>query len=101
LSEELTTSFCQSNPEIARNFAYLTFLSDNRPDLKKLRVPSLLLQCQEDPIAPREVGEYLHQQLQDSTLVILDATGHCPNLSAPAPTIAAMKDFLKTDIAVV
>jgi len=101
LSEELANSFCQSNEEIARNFAYLTFLSDNRPDLKKLRTPSVILQCREDMIAPLEVGEYMHQNLADSQLVILNATGHCPNLSAPAETIAAMKDFLKPELVAV
>ena len=94
LSEELARSFCQSNEEIARNFAYLTFLSDNRADLKKLRTKSLILQCQEDVIAPLEVGQYMHENLADSRLVLLAATGHCPNLSAPEETIAAIKDFL-------
>ena len=95
LSEELTNSFCRSHEEIARNFAYLTFLSDNRSDLNKLRTPSLILQCQEDVIAPLEVGKYMHQQLANSNLVILNATGHCPNLSAPEETIAAIKNFLQ------
>ena len=94
LSEELARSFCQSNEEIARNFAYLTFLSDNRADLKKLRTKSLILQCQEDVIAPLEVGQYMHENLADSRLVLLAATGHCPNLSAPEETIAAIRDFL-------
>jgi sigma-B regulation protein RsbQ len=98
LGEELAASFCRSNEEIARNFAYLTFLSDNRADLKKLRTRSLILQCQEDVIAPLEVGQYMHQHLTDSSLVVLNATGHCPNLSAPAETIAAIKDFLQTEM---
>jgi sigma-B regulation protein RsbQ len=94
LSEELARSFCQSNEEIARNFAYLTFLSDNRADLKKVRTKSLILQCQEDVIAPLAVGQYMHENLADSRLRVLKATGHCPNLSAPEETIAAIKDFL-------
>ncbi|GEO07279.1 hydrolase [Adhaeribacter aerolatus] len=101
LSAELATSFCQSHEEFAKNFAYLTFLSDNRTDLKKLRTPSLILQCQEDRIAPLEVGNYMHQNLANSNLVILNATGHCPNLSAPAETIAAIKEFLQPELAVV
>jgi sigma-B regulation protein RsbQ len=101
LAEELINSFCQSNEEIARNFAYLTFLSDNRGDLKKLRTPSLILQCQDDVIAPQEVGQYMHQNLPNSSLIVLEATGHCPNLSAPAETIAAMQDFLKPEMAAV
>ncbi len=96
LSKELITSFCRSNEEIARNFAHLTFLSDNRADLKKLRTKSLILQCQEDVIAPLEVGQYMHVNLADSSLTVLNATGHCPNLSAPEETIAAIKDFLTT-----
>lgn len=95
LSEELAASFCRSNEEIARNFAYLTFLSDNREDLKKLQSDTLLLQCQEDVIAPIEVGEYLHENILNSELVILNASGHCPNLSAPEITVAAIKNFLE------
>jgi len=100
LSEELTNSFCRSHEEFARNFAYLTFLSDNRGDLKKLRTPSLILQCQEDMIAPLEVGQYMHQNLANSSLVVLNATGHCPNLSAPEETITAMKNYLQPEMAV-
>lgn len=95
LGNELTASFCQSNPEISRNFAYLTFLSDGREDVKKVKTSSLIVQCQEDVIAPLEVGQYMHQTMANSKLVVIDATGHCPNLSAPDETIAAMKDFLQ------
>jgi sigma-B regulation protein RsbQ len=97
LSEELTASFCRSHPEIARNFAYLTFLSDNRADLKKLRTKSLILQCKEDVIAPMEVGTYMQQQIPESQLVVLDAMGHCPNLSAPQETVAAIQAFLQKE----
>jgi sigma-B regulation protein RsbQ len=95
LGEELTNSFCRTNPEIARHFARVTFLSDNRADLPKLKTPSLLLQCSEDVIAPRGVGEYLHRNLANSRLHLLEATGHCPHMSAPEETIAAMKSFLQ------
>ncbi|WP_192820727.1 alpha/beta fold hydrolase [Rufibacter sp. LB8] len=94
LGRELAQSFCQSNETIAKEFARITFLSDNRADLQNLKVPSLILQCSEDVIAPVEVGEYMHQQVPQSTLVVLKATGHCPNLSAPEETIAAIKAFL-------
>jgi sigma-B regulation protein RsbQ len=97
LGEELAESFCRSNITIAKNFAYLTFLSDNRHDLQKLKVPSLILQCQEDVIAPLEVGQYMHENTPESELVILNATGHCPNLSAPEETIKAIKNFLATE----
>lgn len=94
LGAELTNSFCRTDPKIAQQFARVTFLSDNRADLPKLQTPSLLLQCAEDVIAPESVGRYLHQTLLDSQLVLMNATGHCPNLSAPEETIAAMKSFL-------
>jgi sigma-B regulation protein RsbQ len=94
LGEELTNSFCRTNPEIAKEFARVTFLSDNRADLPAVRTPSLILQCTDDVIAPRAVGEYVHAQMPDSELVVLEATGHCPNLSAPAETIAAIRAFL-------
>ncbi|WP_347159390.1 alpha/beta fold hydrolase [Pontibacter chitinilyticus] len=94
LGEELARSFCSSDSYIARRFARVTFLSDNRSDLPKLTTDSLILQCAEDMIAPAEVGAYVHQALQHSTLVHLKATGHCPNLSAPIETIAAMETYL-------
>ena len=94
LVEELENSFCRTDPDIARHFARVTFLSDNRSDLPRLTVPSLVLQCSEDAIAPRRVGEYVHRHLADSRLVLMQATGHCPNLSAPEETISAIKAFL-------
>ena len=94
LGEELTNSFCRTDPDIARNFARVTFTSDNRADLERVRVPALVLQCADDAIAPQAVGEYVHRQISGSELVLLDATGHCPNLSAPQETVAAMKAFL-------
>jgi sigma-B regulation protein RsbQ len=94
LGEELTNSFCRADPAIAAVFARATFLADNRRDLEQVPVPSLVLQSSEDVIAPRPVGEYVHDRLPDSRLVVLSATGHCPNLSAPAETVAAIKQFL-------
>jgi sigma-B regulation protein RsbQ len=94
LGEELVNSFCRTDPEIARHFARVTFLSDNRADLPKVKVPSLVLQCSQDIIAATEVGEYVHRNLSGSRLVVMRATGHCPNLSAPQETIDAMKAFL-------
>jgi sigma-B regulation protein RsbQ len=94
LGEELNNSFCRTDPEIAGHFARVTFLSDNRADLPQLKTRSLILQCSEDVIAPRAVGEYLHRALPESRLMVLDATGHCPHLSAPEETIAAMKTFV-------
>jgi sigma-B regulation protein RsbQ len=94
LAEELTNSFCRTDPEIAKEFAQVTFSSDNRDDLGKVEIPTLILQCSEDIIAPLPVGEYIHTRMPNSTLVILKATGHCPNLSAPAEVISAMRDFV-------
>jgi sigma-B regulation protein RsbQ len=94
LGEELTNSFCRSDPEIAAQFARVTFLSDNRGDLARVSTPSLVLQCSEDAIAPQTVGEYVQRHLPDSRLMQLQASGHCPNLSAPEETIAAMREFL-------
>jgi sigma-B regulation protein RsbQ len=96
LGEELTNSFCRTDPEIAKRFARTTFLSDNRSDLAEVKARSLVLQCSEDVIAPPCVGEYVHRAIPDSEFVLLDATGHCPNLSAPEETIAAMEAFLSS-----
>jgi sigma-B regulation protein RsbQ len=94
LGAELTNSFCATDPEIARKFARVTFMSDNRADLGKVRTPTLVLQCTDDVIAPLVVGEYVHKNIPGSTMLIMNATGHCPNLSAPAETIAAIRSFL-------
>jgi sigma-B regulation protein RsbQ len=94
LGEELTNSFCRTDPEMAKHFARVTFLSDNRADLAAVRAPALVLQCSDDAIAPGPVGEYVHAHLPDSRLVLMRATGHCPNLSAPDETIAAIRAFL-------
>ena len=94
LGAELTNSFCRTDPEIARHFARVTFLSDNRADLPKVRVPTLVMQCAEDAIAPAAVGAYVHSRVPDSRLVTMDATGHCPHLSAPEETVAAIRAFL-------
>jgi sigma-B regulation protein RsbQ len=94
LTGELTESFCSTDPIIARRFAEVTFFSDNRRDLPKLTVPSLIIQCSEDLIAPRQVGEYLHRNTPHSTLRIAQATGHCPHMSAPEETIGIIKDYL-------
>jgi len=94
LGAELTNSFCRTDPEIAAHFARVTFLSDNRADLAQVRLPILILQCSDDIIAPYAVGEYVHHQMPNSQLVVMKATGHCPNLSAPAETIAAIQTFL-------
>jgi sigma-B regulation protein RsbQ len=94
LTEELQESFCSTDPKIARRFAETTFFSDNRGDLPGVRVPSLIVQTAEDAIAPVEVGRYVHANTPGSTLTVLNATGHCPHMSHPEETIAAMKEYL-------
>ncbi|MET9390412.1 alpha/beta hydrolase [Streptomyces sp. NPDC006624] len=96
LGRELTNSFCATDPDIARVFARTTFLSDSREELKGVTVPTLVLECEQDAIAPREVGAYVHAAIPSSRLVTLAATGHCPQLSAPQATSAAILGFLGT-----
>lgn len=96
LSNELVESFCSTDPVIARQFAKATFFADNRADLQKNEIPALLLQCTDDIIAPLEVGKYLSEQLRNSTLRIMKATGHCPHMSEPQETISLMKEYLTT-----
>ena len=94
LGEELTASFCRSNPTIAEAFARATFTSDNRADLARVTAPTLILQCRDDIIAPEVVGRYVHERIAGSTFVLLEATGHCPNLSAPAEVVSAILAFV-------
>jgi sigma-B regulation protein RsbQ len=94
LAEELTNSFCRTDPDIARQFARVTFLSDNRADLADVAVPTLVLQCSEDVIAPDVVGAYVHEAVAGSAFTRLAATGHVPHLSAPEETTAAIRAFL-------
>jgi sigma-B regulation protein RsbQ len=94
LGQELTESFCRTDPDIARRFARVTFLSDNRADLGRVETPTLVLQCTDDVIAPVAVGEYVHESIGGSELVLLEATGHCPNLSAPHETAEAIAAFV-------
>ena len=94
LGDALTTSFCASDPKIAREFARVIFFSDNREDLAQLDVPTLILQCREDIIAPQQVGEWVHGAVRNSKYILLDATGHCPNLSAPQQVTAAIRAFV-------
>jgi sigma-B regulation protein RsbQ len=94
LEAELNESFCSTDPKIARRFAEATFFADNRADLADVPVPSLILQCAEDAIAPVSVGHYVAQHVPAGTLRLMKATGHCPHMSHPDETIAAMKEYL-------
>ncbi len=94
LTAELTTSFCRVDQEVAQAFVRATFLADNRADLDRITVPTLILQCAQDAIAPTAVGRYVNEHITRSELVQLEATGHCPNLSAPDETAAAIRAYL-------
>ncbi|MBC7699892.1 alpha/beta hydrolase [Aquabacterium sp.] len=95
LSLELANSFCRTDPEIAKHFARVTFLSDHRAELSQVTTPSLILQCSEDLIAPQSVGEYMHRAMPNSRLCVIENVGHCPHLSAPSASADAMNNFLR------
>jgi len=95
LSVELTNSFCRTDPEIAKHFARVTFESDHRADVGRSTTPALIVQCSDDLIAPRTVGDYMHATMPDSTLCIIDNVGHCPHLSAPCASVDAIAAFLQ------
>ena len=96
LGQELEQSFCSTDPVIARRFAEATFFADNRADLPDVHVPTLVMQCADDMIAPDAVGEYVHRALPNSTLRRMRATGHCPHMSHPDETIAIIREYLAT-----
>jgi sigma-B regulation protein RsbQ len=98
LGAKLTQSFCSVNPEVARHFARTTFYSNNLADLPKIPVPTLIMQCTDDPIAPLNVGHYMHREIPGSTLALMKATGHCPHMSAPSETVSVMQKFLSRQV---
>ena len=93
LAEELTNSFCRTDPEIAKQFARATFTADNRDDLPRVSARTLVLQCSDDIIASAAVGEYVRDHVPGSEIVYLEASGHCPNLSAPQELVSAIRAF--------
>lgn len=94
MTQELKASFCAADPYISRRFAAATFLGDNRRDLPLVQSPSLIIQCSDDAIAPRSVGDYVHQHLKDSQLAVIEASGHCPHMTHAAETIALIRRYL-------
>jgi len=98
IARELEESFCSTDPRVARRFAEATFLADNRGDLARVRVPSLIMQCSDDAIAPPEVGEYLSRHLPGSTLRVLEATGHCPHMTHPEETVRVIREYLGAEV---
>jgi sigma-B regulation protein RsbQ len=99
LGEELTASFCSTDPRIARRFAEATFFADNREDLARVRIPALVMQCTDDMIAPPEVGDYVHRSMPGSTLRVMKATGHCPHMSHPEETVELIREYLQPQAA--
>jgi sigma-B regulation protein RsbQ len=95
LTGDLEATFCSIDPAMARQFAQVTFLGDNRADLERLTTPSLIVQCTNDAVAPMEVGTYLHEHLRDSELRLIEATGHCPHVSHPNETVATIQSYLR------
>jgi sigma-B regulation protein RsbQ len=98
LSQELEASFCSTDPVIARRFAEATFFADNRADLAAVQVPSLIMQCSDDMIAPAAVGDYLREAMPGSTLRVLKATGHCPHMSHPEETVEVIREYLRSPV---
>ncbi|HMI91146.1 MAG TPA: alpha/beta hydrolase, partial [Polyangiales bacterium] len=97
LGVELTNSFCRTDPEIAKHFARVTFLSDVRKEMAQLQAPTLIVQSNDDLIAPMKVGEYMHRVLPRSTLSVIENVGHCPHLSAPSASTSAIEAFLAAE----
>lgn len=95
LTEELEESFCSTDPVIAHEFAKATFLADNREDLPMIEVPVLIIQCEDDSIAPLQVGKYVHSNIKESTMEVLSAKGHCPHMTHPEKTIRAINSYLE------
>jgi sigma-B regulation protein RsbQ len=98
LGQELSNSFCRTDPDIAKHFARVTFLSDHRTDLSASTIPTLILQCSDDLIAPTFVGQFIQEAIAGSELVTIENTGHCPHLSAPVASVAAMRKFIDTRV---
>lgn len=96
---ELTNSFVRTNPEIAKHFARVTFLSDTRAELGFITIPTLIVQSAHDIIAPLAVGHYINEHLADSRMVVVETGGHCPHLSAPQETLSAVDYFLHHETA--
>jgi len=99
LAAELTESFCRNNPQIARHFAQVTFLSDHRADLARSTIPALILQCSDDLIAPLTVGQFMHRNMPGSVLHVIDNVGHCPHMSAANASYLAISQFLSHTLA--
>lgn len=96
-SQMLTQSFCRTDPDIARHFGEVTFLSDKRAEMSQIDVPTLILQCANDALAPTSVGEWMEKTIPNATLNVIDTFGHCPHLTAPDATIQAIESYLSRE----
>ena len=79
LEQELEHSFCSTDPGIARRFAEVTFFGDNRDDLPRVPVPSLILQCTEDMllIAPDQAELWRQAGIMNQKLEQVAAARDC------------------------
>ncbi|MBE7941559.1 MULTISPECIES: alpha/beta hydrolase [Ramlibacter] len=94
-AREIEDAFCATLPEAFRQFARATFEGDFRARLPQLVKPVLVLQCTEDVVAPRSVGEYMATTLPDARLVLVPTQGHVPQMADPTRCIQALEDFLE------
>ena len=91
---ELSESFCRTDPDIAKHFGRVTFLSDHRADMKLVTTQAIIIQCAHDTLAPVTVGHWLFGNMRDAQLAVIDATGHCPHLTAAEITTDQIRAFL-------
>ncbi|MCT2592512.1 alpha/beta hydrolase [Streptomyces sp. N2-109] len=69
-----------------------------RPDYRDLlttvSVPALVVVGADDEYTPVSDAEFMHRQLPDSTLVVIEGAAHMPNLERPDEFNAALRPFL-------
>lgn len=94
LTEQLIEVYNEEDPAMMKSFAEVVFLSDHRQDLPEVTIPSLIMQCSEDSIVPLESAEYLHKHLKNSKLIVMEATGHYPQISYPEETVNTILEYI-------
>ncbi|MDF1706006.1 MAG: alpha/beta hydrolase [Aeromicrobium sp.] len=92
--DELEQAFCRTRPEFAAQFANVTFRGDNRADLPHVTAPTLVLQSAHDVVAPESAGQFVRDAIPGAQYRLIQTRGHAPHLTAPADTLAAIRDFL-------
>lgn len=99
LAEGLRDRICSLDPAIAGVFARVTFLSDLRADVPRLQTPTVILECQDDPVSPKSAIAFVRDSLPGSRHIELQATGHCTHMSHPAEVTAVLQRVLDEHIA--